>query len=377
MARLNSLSVQGFRSIRALQGLPLTSMNILLGGNGSGKSNLLELFSFIRAVMQLPLPGFRETDLTQYVLDTGGASDLLYKGRLPAKAISFTLHFDDAAYTMELVPFGDNLLRIQSEEVFDKCSGLWQQVRSPDGITPGLLQYKDSEEVDGMQGMHVLASSVYRSIQEWKSYHIKATGRLSPMKSSQSIYDHAYLLPDGSNLASFLFFLKESPQFHHSYALIVSSVCLIAPFFEDFILEANAQDMIRLFWKQKGSDSPMKPQMLSEGTLRFICLATALLQPHASCLIIDEPELGLHPTAIAILAELMQARSTDTQLIVATQSQDLINFFGQEDIIVCNREEGQSTFTRLDPDSLDIWLEDYSLGELWVKNILVAGPVYE
>lgn len=121
----------------------------------------------------------------------------------------------------------------------------------------------------------------------------------------------------------------------------------------------------------------MKPQMLSEGTLRFICLATALLQPHASCLIIDEPELGLHPTAIAILAELMQARSTDTQLIVATQSQDLINFFGQEDIIVCNREEGQSTFTRLDPDSLDIWLEDYSLGELWVKNILVAGPVYE
>lgn len=251
-------------------------------------------------------------------------------------------------------------------------------MRSPDGFTPGLLQYKDSEEVDGMQGMHAVASSVYQSIKEWQSYHVAATGRLSPMKSSQSIYEHAYLLPDGSNLASFLLFLKESPQFHHSYALIVSSVCLIAPFFEDFILEANAQDLVRLLWKQKGSTNPMKPQVLSEGTLRFLFLATALLQPtHLDTITIDEPELGLHPTAIAILAELMQARSTDTQLIVATQSPSLISHFEPEDIIVCDRMEGQSTFTRLDPDSLDIWLEDYSLGELWVKNILSAGPVYE
>lgn len=376
MARLNSLSVQGFRSIRDLA-LPLTNMNILLGGNGSGKSNLLELFSFIRAVMQLPLPGCTETDLNKYVLDAGVASDLLYRGSPPAKAISFTLNFDDAAYTLELVPFGDDLLRIQSEAVFERSSGSWYLMCSPDGITPGLLHYKDTEGVDGMQGMHALASSVYRSIQKWMSYHFTATGRLSPMKSSQSIYDHAYLRPDGSNLASFLLFLKESPQFHHSYALIVSSVRLIAPFFEDFILEATAQDRVRLFWKQKGSDSPMKPQALSEGTLRFICLATALLQPTVSCIIIDEPELGLHPTAIVILAELMQALPPDTCLIVATQSPALINYFGQEDIIVCNRNEGESTFTRQDSNSLDGWLEDYSLGELWVKNILSAGPVYE
>jgi len=122
----------------------------------------------------------------------------------------------------------------------------------------------------------------------------------------------------------------------------------------------------------------MQPYHLSDGSIRFICLATALLQPSPpSTIIIDEPELGLHPAAIVVLAELIQAAAKRTQVIVATQSPALIDQFGIDDIIVVNREDGASTFQRLKEEDFSAWLEDYSVGELWTKNVIAGGPVYE
>jgi len=122
----------------------------------------------------------------------------------------------------------------------------------------------------------------------------------------------------------------------------------------------------------------MKPQSLSDGTLRFICLATVLLQPRQpETILIDEPELGLHPYAISLLAELIKGRSVDTQIIISTQSPELIDCFEPDDVIVCDRKEGQSTFTRLDKKDLDLWLSDYNLGDLWKNNILSGGPLHE
>jgi predicted ATPase len=135
---------------------------------------------------------------------------------------------------------------------------------------------------------------------------------------------------------------------------------------------------VNLSWKQKGSDYPMQPYHFSDGTIRFICLATALLQPELpATIVIDEPELGLHPYAIEILAELIQATSQKTQLIISTQSAALVDCFKPENIIVVNRNDGASVFARLQPDKLDSWLEDYSLGELWRKNVLTGGPAHE
>ncbi len=375
MARLDSLSVRGFKSIREIESLALTDLNFLIGANGSGKSNFLELFKLLRASMQLPLPGFTETNLKKYVLDSGAAADFLYKGKPEATQIYFKLDFGENGYGMVLVPTQDDLLRIESEGTYYKGKDRWYSLHSPDGFTPALLDDKDTRGVYGKRGVGYY---VYESIRNWQMYHFHDTGRLSPIKSSQSVFDHKYLRFDGSNLASYLLFLKEHPSYQFFYSQIVEAVRQVAPFFDDFILEANQQDLVRLLWKQKGSDYPMKPQALSDGTLRFICLATVLLQPkHPDTIIIDEPELGLHPYAIGLLAELMQSRSTDTQLIVATQSPSLISHFEPEDIIVCDRMEGQSTFTRLNTDSLDVWLEDYSLGELWTKNILSGGPIHE
>ena len=183
-----------------------------------------------------------------------------------------------------------------------------------------------------------------------------------------------------ANLDIFLLNLKNNVYLSGYYNRIVDAVRLIIPFFDDFRLDVQRlgeAEKVRLSWSQKGSDFPMQPYHLSDGSIRFICLATALLQPDPpSTIIIDEPELGLHPAAIVVLAELIQAASKQTQVIVATQSPALIDQFGIEDIIVVNRENGASTFKRLKEAGFLSWLEDYSIGELWEKNVISGGPVY-
>lgn len=371
MARLEKLSVKGFTSIRSLEDFPLADSNILIGANGSGKSNFLELFKFIRAFAKLPLPNLNHADVKSYVLDAGTATDLLYKGKDSAQHIDITLHFGEFGYRFSLVPTQDDLLRIESERIQDSSDGPWRSLHSEDGFTPALLEEKEKSKTHSEE-------AIFESIKNWQIYHFHDTGRLSPPKRTQDVFDTSYLRFDGSNIASYLLFLRNHPNFASSYRDIVSAVRLVAPFFEDFILKPFSDDKVRLLWKQKGTDSPMKPQALSDGTLRFICLATVLLQPkHPDTILIDEPELGLHPYAITILAELMKARSKDTQLIIATQSAELISQFEPEDVIICDRKEGQSTFSRLQTEPLSTWLSSYSLGDLWKKQVLSGGPVHE
>lgn len=137
-------------------------------------------------------------------------------------------------------------------------------------------------------------------------------------------------------------------------------------------------EKVRLYWKQQGSDYPMRPHLFSDGALRFICLTTALLQPDPpSTMIIDEPELGLYPYAIEILAELIEAASKKSQLIISTQSPTLVDYFNPDNIIVVVRENGESKFKRLNTAELAHWLDDYSLGDLWRKNVIAGGPVHE
>jgi predicted ATPase len=118
--------------------------------------------------------------------------------------------------------------------------------------------------------------------------------------------------------------------------------------------------------------------VLSDGTLRFICLTTLLLQPKSllpDTLLIDEPELGLHPFAINLLADMLQEAAESKQVIVSTQSVELLNAFQPEDVVVVQREEDASVFKRLDKAALSDWLaDDYSLGELWKRNILGGRP---
>jgi predicted ATPase len=199
------------------------------------------------------------------------------------------------------------------------------------------------------------------------------------MRREHSVHDYRELNPDASNIAAYLHRLKETQK--ERYERIRETVQLVAPFFDDFLLEPvkkGDEEVIRLQWRQKGSSFPFQPWHLSDGTIRFICLATVLLQPNLpSTIVIDEPELGLHPFALAVLASLFRETATRTQLIVSTQSAPLLNHFEPEEVIVVDRESGASIFRRLEAELLKGWLEEYALGELWQKNVLDGVPSHE
>jgi len=199
------------------------------------------------------------------------------------------------------------------------------------------------------------------------------------MRHYEIVQDHANLRMDAANLAPYLKHLQENHP--RSYRDILNAIRLVTPYFDDFLFTTRTMgsaEKVNLSWTQKGSDYPMQPYHFSDGSIRFIALATALLQPNPpSTIIIDEPELGLHPHALAILAELIEDAATRTQLIIATQSATLLDHFSIEDIVVVKRENGASTFTRLTESDYTQWLENYTVGELWSKNVITGGPSYE
>jgi predicted ATPase len=368
---LDRLTIKGFKSIRSLEDFELRNLNVLIGGNGTGKSNLVDFFRLLRAMMELPLPHLQNSSLTTYIADGGGIDDFLFNGPDVTKYIEAMLRFGPNGYRFKIVRTTDETFTINDEAQYWETSG-WREMGAGH-TTPRLLQERTKP---GVYGGPSVASYVYDAISSWKIYHFHDTSNIAPMRRSESVEDSDYLRFDAANIAPFLLELRNNEK--KIYDQIVESVHLVAPFFQDFILKPNKQDKVRLRWRQKGSDYPLKPHHLSDGTIRFICLATALLQPDPpSTMIIDEPELGLHPYAIEILAELIQAASQKTQLIVSTQSPALVDCFAPEDIVVATRKKGASRFERLDAKDLSAWLADYSLGDLWRKNVIAGGPARE
>jgi predicted ATPase len=219
---------------------------------------------------------------------------------------------------------------------------------------------------------------VYQSVSSWMVYHFHDTSSTAPMRRDCSARDFRELRPDAGNIAAFL--LKMKQEQGARYQRIRETVQLIAPFFNDFVLEPQTKgesELVRLEWRQQGSTFPFQPWQFSDGTIRFICLATALLQPKPpSTVVIDEPELGLHPYALEVLAQLLKESAQRTQLIVSTQSAPLLNQFEPQQVVVVERLEGASQFRRLEAEPLTEWLKEYALGDLLQKNVIEAGPTH-
>jgi predicted ATPase len=211
----------------------------------------------------------------------------------------------------------------------------------------------------------------------WRVYHFHDTSSTSPIKKTTDVHDNRFLRDDGSNLAGFLYLLRE--RHSDSYSLIRRTVQQVAPFFDDFQLEPQRlnPDKIRLEWSHRDSDDYFDASSLSDGTLRFMALTTLFLQPkdlRPSVILVDEPELGLHPYAIGLLASLIRQASVETQVIISTQSPILLDYFQPEEVLVADRVNGRTELNRLESAALDVWLQDYSLGELWEKNELGGRP---
>lgn len=363
---LSNLTIKGFKSIQSLENFELKNLNLLIGANGSGKSNFISFFEMIRFLMM--------GDLNRYTTDQGGADDVVFCGPKMTQKMFFEMRFGDRGYRFSLMAKQKtDEFAIRNEARYYLGSGWWELGDSEDGVPRLVKEVKDNQP-DAKYSL-----PVYNTVLSWQLYHFHDTGKDSAVRRFEIAQDNKNLRANASNIAPFLLRIRKSSP--TSYQEICNAIRLVIPFFDDFLLEPEMKgkkEKVKLCWTQKGSDYPMQPYHLSDGSIRFICLATALLQPKLpSATIIDEPELGLHPEAIAILAELIKAASKKTQLIVATQSPLLINYFSIEDIIVTGREKGASTFKRLEEKDFNVWLEDYSVGELWTKNIIDGGTARE
>ncbi|MDR4508281.1 MAG: AAA family ATPase [Candidatus Brocadiaceae bacterium] len=364
---IDKVSLKGFKSIEELNQFPVNKLNVLIGANGAGKTNFVDFFRMLRT--------FADECFQQFVLDSGGGDGFLFLGPKVTSTISSRLEFGPNAYEFYLKPTAHGALQITRETV--EYSGNTQIIGS--GSLESALRKRRDDRSLRYPPSYGVPHYVYESVSSWTVYHFHDTSPLASMRRDQSVRDWSLFRHDASNIAPFLLNLTEWKQ--DSYELIRDTVRLIAPFFDDFLLRPQAKgsdEQVRLEWRQKGSDFPFQSNQLSDGTMRFICLATALLQPEPpATVVIDEPELGLHPYAISILADLIKSASERTQVIISTQSPTLLDYFEPEEVVVVNRMRGRSTFERLDAENLKEWLEDYSVGELWRKNVVQGGPVSE
>jgi predicted ATPase len=366
-ASLDKLTIKGFKSIKELNDFELKSLNVVVGANGAGKSNLISFFRLLRSLI--------DGNLNRFVRDNGGASDLLFNGRKTTDSMFFKTRFGARGFRFSLVPTPSDGCAIEDEARYYSggYTGWWNLGDSEDGKSKLVAEVLDKKS-DASYSI-----PVYNSISSWQIYHFHDTSKTAAMRHYEIVQDNKILREDASNIGAFL--LKLKTEHANEYKAILNAIRLVTPFFDDFILESRKsgqKEEVNISWRQKDSDYPMQPYHLSDGSIRFICLATALLQPNPpSTIIIDEPELGLHPAAIVILGELIQQASVRTQVIVATQSPALIDQFAVDDIIVVNRKDGASTFERLNEDDFSEWLESYSVGELWTKNVIAGGPRYE
>lgn len=366
MSKLNSITIKGYKSIQNLENFELTNLNILLGANGAGKSNFISVFKFLSQMY--------EQNLQDYVQTNGGPDALLHYGRKKTKQINMEFYFGDNAYKFGLKPTLDNRLIFTEEEL---CfTGLYYVVNDGSSRFPSstVIQSLHSE-ASLKDSTHKYAKYIKPAIQSWRIYHFHDTSDTALVKLIHSVTDNQKLKNDAANLAAFLMRLKR--VYPESYRQIINTIRLVAPFFDDFVHRENEAN-VQLEWREQGNlDTPFKAHVLSDGTLRFICLTTLLLQPFTlmnDTVLIDEPELGLHPYALTVLASLIKRAAEKKQLIISTQSVELINHFSADDIIIVDRVNDASTFKRLDEEQLKDWLEDYSLGELWQQNILGGRP---
>ncbi|TFF37473.1 AAA family ATPase [Mucilaginibacter psychrotolerans] len=356
------IDVKGYKSIKN-QSIELRPINILIGSNGVGKSNFISIFSLIRNLY--------DRNLGDYVIQKGGADSFLYFGKKQTQQIDIDFFFgsDFSNQTNRLIislAESQDSLYIKSLDTAFNSYGKWH-----------FHNYAKSVREFSLKGIQYgQGYYVNNRLKEFEVYHFHDTGDKSPMKGTSNINDNLMLKHNGSNVAAFLYYLQEKHPKH--FVRIEKTIKSIAPFFERFVLSPDRlnENQIRLEWREVGEpDAYFNANHLSDGTLRFICLATLLMQPSPpKTIIIDEPELGLHPVAISKLASLIRKASEEVQIIVSSQSVYLVDYFEPEDILIADREEKETVFNRLNKVELNSWLQDYSLGEVWEKNIIGGQP---
>ncbi len=373
--KLTNINLKGYKSINLKgQDIPIGDITILLGANGSGKSNLISFFKMLNYMMT--------GDLQKYIGDSGFADSLLYYGSKKTSRLIADVTFADSKSTDNYVfslshAAGDTL-------IFTEETLIWKNHNSDKPpykiqLDPGL---KESGLYDYCRKRrNKTAHVIFELLKGCQVFQFHDTSKEAKIRNSGYINDNDFLRSDGGNLSAFLFSMKEQKEGEKYYNRIVRYIQMVMPHFQDFVLNPSSrnENYILLNWIEKDSEYLFGPHQISDGSLRFMALAALLLQPPKTLpkvIILDEPELGLHPSAISILAGMVRTASQHSQILLATQSTRLIDEFETNDVVIVERDEEKrcSVFKKLDASRLSEWLERYSMSELWEKNVIGGRP---
>ncbi len=376
MARLHSIRIAGWKSIRDIEPkLDLGPINVLIGANGAGKSNFVTFFRLLNE-----LAGRR---LQVYIGMQGGADAVLHHGLKSTRDVEAELDFELEAvsyrYFFHLTYALPDLLIFTEERLGPLGQGSTDPRET--SFASGFHAETSLNRIgvpEGEERIYRTEKETLRFLSEFRVFHFHDTSVTARIRQPGYIEANQSLYSDGGNLASMLYLYRETKP--NTYNRIVASVRHIMPSFDDFVLEPQRLHLknILLNWRQTGSEYVFGPHHLSDGTLRAMALITLFLQPSEdlpSVIVVDEPELGLHPHAIEVIAGLIRAASLNTQVILTTQSTTFLDRFEPAEIIVADVRQGLSLLHHLKTKELRYWLKDYSVGELWEKNVLGGGPL--
>jgi len=377
--RFGELSIHGFRRLYKVS-LPLRPLSVMIGANGTGKTSVLEVLSL--------LANSAQTKLSDFISDLGGLSSVLTYDRAEELrlGISMTVQgYEPLEYSLALKPQG--IAYLISEEKLSQDRGFTQPFLHIDSNGPDIRYFEvDQKKLQQPNWEHKpLETSLsqvpkmFREPEDFRNrlssstfYHVLNVDPRSPVRLPQPMRPATLPGRNGEDLVSCLFYLRETER--NRFEAVEDALRAAFPRFDRLDFPPVAAGTLALAWRETGFSKPLYMHQLSEGTLRFLWLATLLQSPGLTALtLLDEPEVSLHPELLSLLADLLREASNRTQLIVATHSDRLIRFLQPKEILLMDSDDdGMSTVKWADELDLDKWLKDYSLDELWSNGRLGA-----
>ncbi|MCY4536503.1 MAG: AAA family ATPase [Bryobacterales bacterium] len=374
-ARISRLAIQGFRSFEDVCIEELPALAVLIGANGSGKSNLIHFFEMLSWML-------KTRQLALFVAKHGGGSDQLFGGSSRTTRIKAALRIEteqgmnDYKFALE---YSDADRLIFTEERFRFSRRGWPTEAPWQFLPPGdreaaVLDVAHSEMGTGVN--KTTARTIVGLLRNCAHYQFHNTSATSSFRKKWDVHDNARLRSDGGNLAAVLYRLRDEDLRRYEY--ICRQIARVLPVFETFEIEQEYGKVL-LRWRARDTGQTIGAHLTSDGSLRFFALATLLnLPPEAlpSVILLDEPELGLHPSAVDLAARMIRGLGSTRQVVVATQSPLLVDAFDAENVIVVETDGSRSTLKAIDTrgPAWEEWLEEYTVGQLWEKNLIGGRP---
>lgn len=359
-ARIKSVTIEGFRSLRSIQNLEFPQLTVLIGANGAGKSTLIRFFEMLSWML-------KSQNLQEFVLQQGSGDDQFFMGARQTPRIHAEIQletgsgFNDYRFDLTHLSAGDTVMvlneayrysdrKITTKAKWTELHEVGKEARLPEQTTK-------------------TAKTICNLLRQCSTYQFHDTSAKSAIRLRWDVSESFRLRSDGGNLAAVLLDLQTNDL--QRYKLIIKQIQRVLPTFKHFVLEPVA-GKVELRWQGLHSDKIFGAHLTSDGSLRLFCLLTLLNLPPArlpDVMFFDEPELGLHPHAITLVADMLKRLSKKRQIFVATQSPYMVDCFELENIIVAENKQGETMLRNMPREKYQEWLDDdYMLSDIWLKD---------